>query len=79
MTRAVANRSYQSTASTGIFEYMIINWILDNKEWLLSGIAITIPLAIIGWWYQKRSNKQVIKGVQNSVIVQVGNDIKMDK
>ena len=47
-----------------------MEWVLANKEWLLSGIAIAIPLAVIGWWRQSRGNKQVVKKVDNSTIVQ---------
>jgi hypothetical protein len=25
------------------------DWLLKNKEWLLSGIGIAVPLAIFGW------------------------------
>ncbi len=28
-----------------------MEWILENKEWLFSGVAIAIPLAIIGWFF----------------------------
>ncbi len=26
-----------------------INWVLQNKKWIFSGIAVAIPLALIGW------------------------------
>lgn len=27
----------------------MLTWIKRNKEWLFSGIAVSVPLAIIGW------------------------------
>ena len=39
-----------------------MEWILENKEWLFSGVAIAIPLAIIGWFFSCRINKQTQKG-----------------
>ena len=57
-----------------------MEWVLANKEWLLSGIAIAIPLAVIGWWHQSRGNKQVVKNVENSTIVQAHDiNIRTDK
>lgn len=57
-----------------------MEWVLANKEWLLSGIAIAIPLAVIGWWRQSRGNKQVVKNVENSTIVQAHDiNIRTDK
>ena len=36
--------------------------IINNKEWLFSGAAIAIPIAIIGWLLSSRRNKQTQKG-----------------
>jgi len=49
-----------------------LNWIINNKEWLFSGIAIAIPIAIFGWAFSTRANKQVQKGGDNSTNIQVG-------
>ncbi|MBA2073158.1 hypothetical protein [Aeromonas veronii] len=54
-----------------------MEWILENKEWLFSGVAIAIPLAIIGWLFSGRINKQVQKGGDNSTNIQVGGDLKI--
>ncbi|HEH9409064.1 TPA: hypothetical protein ACNU2W_002325 [Aeromonas salmonicida subsp. pectinolytica] len=54
-----------------------MEWILENKEWLFSGVAITIPLAIIGWLFSGKINKQVQKGGDNSTNIQVGGDLKI--
>ncbi|CAD7550943.1 hypothetical protein [Aeromonas hydrophila] len=54
-----------------------MEWILENKEWLFSGVAIAIPLAIIGWLFFGKINKQVQKGGDNSTNIQVGGDFKI--
>ncbi|MFM1693741.1 hypothetical protein [Aeromonas salmonicida] len=54
-----------------------MEWILENKEWLFSGVAIAIPLAIIGWLFSGKINKQVQKGGDNSTNIQVGGDFNI--
>ena len=27
----------------------MLDWIIENKQWLFSGVAVAVPLAIIGW------------------------------
>lgn len=54
-----------------------MEWILQNKEWLFSGVAIAVPLAIIGWIYSSQGNKQVQKGGNNSTNIQVGGNLKI--
>jgi hypothetical protein len=31
---------------------IIVDWIIENKGWLFSGVAVAVPL----WWYSKRKN-----------------------
>jgi len=57
-----------------------MDWFLKNKEWLLSGIAVTIPLAIISWIFgrQKKSKKQPTQiqiGGDNSKNIQAGGNL----
>ncbi len=54
-----------------------MGWILENKEWLFSGVAIAIPLAIIGWFFSCRINKQTQKGGDNSTNIQIGGNFKI--
>jgi len=54
-----------------------MEWIIQNKEWLFSGIAIAIPLALIGWFFSSRGNKQVQKSGDNSTNIQVGGNFKI--
>jgi hypothetical protein len=52
----------------------MLSWLVSNKDWLLSGIGIAVPLAILGWWLQRRTSSasQSQRGGRNSVNVQVG-------
>tara|TARA_A200000113_G_scaffold191485_1_gene180231 strand:+ start:316 stop:501 length:186 start_codon:yes stop_codon:yes gene_type:complete len=54
-----------------------MEWIAENKDWLFSGIAIALPLAIVGWFISSRKNRQSQKGGNNSTNIQVGGDFKM--
>jgi len=54
-----------------------MEWIAENKDWLFSGIAIAIPLAIIGWIVSSRRNKQVQKAGNNSTNIQVGGNLSL--
>lgn len=54
-----------------------MEWILENKEWLFSGVAIAIPLAIIGWLTSSRRNKQTQKSGDNSTNIQIGGNFKI--
>lgn len=56
-----------------------MEWIVENKDWLFSGVAIALPLAIIGWIFSSRKNKQVQKGGDNSTNIQVGGSLKIGK
>jgi hypothetical protein len=54
-----------------------MEWITENKDWLFSGVAIAIPLAIIGWFSSSGRNKQVQKGGENSTNIQVGESLNI--
>jgi hypothetical protein len=54
-----------------------MEWIVENKEWLFSGVAIAIPLAIIGWLSSDRGSKQIQNGGDRSTNIQVGRDLKI--
>jgi len=54
-----------------------MNWIVNNKEWLFSGIAIAVPLALLGWFFGTKKNKQVQKSGDNSTNIQVGGHIRI--
>lgn len=52
-------------------------WIFKNKEWLFSGIAISIPIALFGWIISRNLNKviQKQKSGHSSTNIQVGGSI----
>ena len=54
-----------------------MEWILENKEWLFSGVAIAIPLTIISWLISSRRNKQIQKSGDNSTNIQIGGNFKI--
>lgn len=54
-----------------------MEWIAENRDWLFSGAAIALPLAIIGWLISSRKNKQIQKGGDNSTNIQVGGNLKI--
>ena len=56
---------------------MHMEWIVQNKDWLFSGVAIAIPLAVIGWFFSSRGNKQAQKSGDNSTNIQVGGNLKI--
>jgi len=55
-----------------------VDWIIANKNWLFSGVAIAVPLALLGWFIASRKNKQVQKGGKNSRNIQVGGDLNIN-
>lgn len=58
-------------------ETVHMEWIAENQDWLFSGIAVAIPLAIIGWFISSRKNKQIQKGGDNSTNIQVGGNLNL--
>ena len=54
-----------------------MHWLSANKEWLLSGVLVTLPLAVVGWFLSRRSGGgvQKQKGGRGSKNVQVGRDL----
>lgn len=54
-----------------------MDWIIENKDWLFSGVAIAIPIAIIGWFISTRGNKQIQKSGKSSTNIQVGGNLNI--
>jgi len=57
----------------------MIEWIIENKTWLFSGLAVSIPVAIIGWIISRRRNGTVQrqKSGSRSVNIQAGRDVRV--
>lgn len=57
----------------------MFEWLVSNKEWLLSGALVSVPIAIAGFYFNKApSSKQKQITGNNSVSYQAGRDIKND-
>jgi hypothetical protein len=56
-----------------------MEWIIENKQWLFSGIAIAVPLAIVGWLVtnSKKQIRQRQKSGSGSINLQAGGNINM--
>ncbi|PKM95373.1 MAG: hypothetical protein CVU84_06270 [Firmicutes bacterium HGW-Firmicutes-1] len=54
-----------------------MKWIIENKEWLFSGLLVAIPIAIIGWKKSTKSVSMKQKIGKNSKGYQSGNDMKI--
>ncbi len=59
-------------------EILVINWIIENKEWALSGFAIAIPLFLLGLFFGKRKKIMNQKSGKNSINIQANGDIKLN-
>ena len=54
-----------------------MQWLIDNREWLFGGIAVAVPLAIIGWVVGVRRSKQIQKSGSHSTNIQVGGNMRI--
>jgi len=57
-----------------------MNWIIENKEWVFSGIGVLIVSVIIGFFVQSRFGKKIAqkqKDGRNSTNIQVGGNINI--
>lgn len=54
-----------------------MEWIIENKDWLFSGVLITIPLAVLGWVFTKRtaSRSQNQNSGNNSTNIQADGNV----
>ncbi|GFK35449.1 hypothetical protein VcPa08_03637 [Vibrio cholerae] len=58
-------------------EKLMVNWIIENKEWALSGFAIAVPLFLIGLFFGKSKKAMSQKSGNNSINIQTTGDIKI--
>lgn len=58
----------------------VIDWFSNNKEWVFSGVGITVLSLISHFFYKQKppSSQQQIKSGNNSVNIQIGRDINID-
>lgn len=58
----------------------MMEWIMENKEWIFSGVGVVVIGAVGRFLYKKRSESgQVQKSGKNSVNIQVGKDFNIGK
>lgn len=56
----------------------ILNWVNSNKEWLFSGIGVAVIVALISLFVKHpRSKKQIQKSGNDSVNIQVGDNLNL--
>ncbi|HHC6666492.1 TPA: hypothetical protein ACN33Q_000276 [Vibrio parahaemolyticus] len=56
-----------------------MDWIIENKEWLFSGVLIAVPLAVLGCFFSTKRVKQTQKGGDNSTNIQIGGNFKIGR
>lgn len=56
-----------------------MEYFINNKEWLFSGVAIAIPIALVSWFFSSQGKKQNQKGGDNSTNIQIGGNFKMGR
>lgn len=44
----------------------MIDWIIENKEWIFSGIGVLVITLILNFIFRNRNAKQIQKGGKNS-------------
>ncbi|MFA6192822.1 MAG: hypothetical protein WC665_10795 [Sulfurimonas sp.] len=57
-----------------------MDWLIENKDWIFSGIGVTI-LAFVASLFLKNKNKKILKqsSGNKSINIQSGNDINIGK
>lgn len=53
-----------------------MGWLIDNKEWVFSGIGV-LALSIIGLFFKRNHSKQNIEAGNNSINIQGSSNIKV--
>jgi hypothetical protein len=56
-----------------------MEWFLNNKEWIFSGIGVFLLGLIINIVFRKKSIKQIQKSGKNSKNYQAGGDINIGR
>jgi hypothetical protein len=52
------------------------NWILNNKEWLFSGVGVAAIVSLVGFLSRRKSaSRQKQRSGRNSTNIQAGRDV----
>ena len=54
-----------------------MQWLLNNKEWVFSGIGISIIGTLANWLFMRKRPSQIQKSGSNSENYQAGGDINI--
>ncbi|REG86558.1 hypothetical protein [Marinomonas pollencensis] len=54
-----------------------MNWLIENKEWIFSGVGVSVIIFILSVLRKNSDSKQVQKSGANSTNYQAGGDIKI--
>ncbi len=57
----------------------LFHWIMDNIEWIFSGVGVAVIFALIGVLFKNKNGKKIKqyqKSGNNSTNIQVGGDYK---
>lgn len=54
------------------------NWMIENKEWLFSGILIAVPIAVISWLISSNNKSKIQKSGKNSTNIQADRDVNIN-
>ena len=57
-----------------------VAWVIDNKQWLFSGIGVTVVALILSFILKKRSasSNQNIRSGDSSINTQAGRDVNVE-
>ena len=51
----------------------------ENKEWLFSGVLISVPIALMGWFFSNKKLQQNQRSGNNSTNIQVGESFTINQ
>lgn len=55
-----------------------MEWLIENINWIFSGIGVTVVLGIIGFFTKRNKGKQqIINSGKNSTNIQGGRDVNV--
>lgn len=54
----------------------MLDWLIQNKEWLFSGLGVVVLSTVVGFLFKNKGNQQ-IKAGDKSTNIQGGRDVKV--
>ena len=57
----------------------ILQYVADNKEWIFSGVGVSVVVVVAGFFFRKKSGiNQSLKSGTNSTNIQAGQDVHIN-